>query len=128
MSKTYLPVKSITRTIDADGQVLGRIASEIAAILRGKDKPTFAPHRIEGDCVTVVNASGIRYTGRKVDQKTYYRHTGYLGHLKQETLGHLIKTDTTEPLRRAIYGMLPNNRLRPELMKRLTIYPNQPEE
>ncbi len=122
MVKTYLPTQSATRTFDAAGKTLGRLATEIAVALRGKDKATFAPHTIVGDLVVVTNARQIHVTGDKLNQKTYYRHTGYLGNLKSMTLGQLMATDPTEPLRRAVYGMLPDNRLRKELMKRLTIH------
>lgn len=122
MSKTYLPTQSATRSFDASGKTLGRLATEIAIALRGKDKATFAPNKIVGDVVVVTNAKQIHITGNKVDQKTYYKHTGYLGNMKSITLKQLIAKDPTEPLRRAVYGMLPDNRLRKELMKRLTIH------
>jgi len=122
MTKTYLPTTSATRTIDAAGKTLGRLATEVAVALRGKDKTTFAPQKISGDVVVVTNANKIRVTGNKLEQKTYYKHTGYLGNMKSITLGKLIEKDPTEPLRRAVYGMLPDNRLRKELMKRLVIH------
>ena len=128
MAKTYLPTESATRTFDASGKVLGRLATEIAVALRGKDKVAFAPHKITGDLVTVINASKVRVTGRKLDDKVYYKHTGYLGNLKSETLKHLMERDPAEVIRRAVYGMLPDNRLRKELMKRLTIHANGAEE
>lgn len=121
MTKTYLPTTDATRTIDATGKTLGRLATEVAIALRGKDKATFAPNKIVGDVVVVTNTNKVRYTGNKIEQKTYYKHTGYLGNMKSITLGKLIEKDPTEPLRRAVYGMLPDNRLRKELMKRLTI-------
>lgn len=121
MTKTYLPTTDVTRTIDAAGKTLGRLATEVAIALRGKDKATFAPNKIVGDVVVVTNTNKVRYTGNKIEQKTYYKHTGYLGNMKSITLGKLIEKDPTEPLRRAVYGMLPDNRLRKELMKRLTI-------
>lgn len=121
-TKTYLPVTDTVVTIDATGKVLGRLATEVATVLRGKHKPTFAPHRIEGDRVVVTNAAKIGFTGRKLEQKTYYRHSGYLGHLRTVILKELFAKDPTDVVKRAIYGMLPNNRLRPELMKRLEVY------
>lgn len=128
MVKTYLPTTSQTTTFDASDKILGRLASEIASVLRGKNKPTFAPNKIVGDEVVVTNASKIRVTGNKMEQKVYHRHTGYLGHLKSITLKDLFAKDSTEVLRRAVYGMLPANRLRKELMKRLTIHSHEINE
>lgn len=128
MAKTYLPTQSATRTFDASGQTLGRLATQVAVALRGKDKAAFAPNKIVGDLVVVTNAKLIRLTGDKLNQKTYYKHTGYLGNLKSMTLKQLITKDPTEPLRRAVYGMLPDNRLRSELMKRLTIHTGSIQE
>lgn len=129
MAKTYLPTADSVRTVDAAGQILGRLATEVATMLRGKDKPSFAPHKITGDQVVVTNAAKIRVTGRKLDQKVYYKHTGYMGHLKEQTLSDLMAKDPSEVIRRAVYGMLPANRLRPELMKRLTVHAGAaPEE
>lgn len=113
--------KRETREIDATGQVLGRLATQIAVILRGKDKPSFRPNLIVGDKVKVVNASKIVVTGRKMEQKRYYHHTGYLGHLKEKSLKELMAKDPADVVRRAVYGMLPSNKLRPTLMKNLTI-------
>ncbi|MCA9388365.1 50S ribosomal protein L13 [Candidatus Berkelbacteria bacterium] len=121
--KTYLPQESKTQNIDAKNQVLGRLATKIAVILRGKDKPEFAPHKIVGDKVIVTNADDIRVTGNKLDNKIYYRHTGYIGGLKQISLKDQLAKDSTEVIKKAVYGMLPSNRLRSELMKRLTVYP-----
>ncbi len=120
--KTYLPIDDTVVTIDAKDQVLGRLATRIATVLRGKHKPTFAPHRIEGDRVVVTNAAQVRVTGRKLDQKIYYRHTGYIGNMKQVTLRELMATRPEQVVEQAVYGMLPNNRLRSELMKRLTVH------
>lgn len=120
--KTYLPTHDTTVTIDATGKVLGRLATEVAIILRGKHKPTFAPHRIEGDRVIVTNALKVGFTGRKLDQKMYYKHSGYLGHLRSIVLKDLFAKDPADVIVRAVYGMLPNNRLRPELMKRLEVH------
>lgn len=125
MAKTYLPTTSQTRSIDAGGKALGRVATEIAVALRGKDKASFTPNLVSGDVVVVSNAATIRYTGRKLDQKLYHHHTGYIGSLKTISLKQLIIKDPTDPLRRAVLGMLPNNRLRKELMKRLTIHAGQ---
>lgn len=120
--KTYLPTHDTVVIIDATDKVLGRLATEVASVLRGKHKPTFAPHRIEGDRVVVTNAAKIGFTGRKLEQKTYYRHTGYIGHLRSIVLKDLFAKDPADVVKRAVYGMLPNNRLRPELMKRLEVF------
>lgn len=119
--KTYLTKNSNTVTIDAKGRILGRLATEVATILRGKNKPNFAPNKIVGDLVVVENADLIKVTGAKLDQKTYYRHTGYLGNMRSITLKHLLEKSPEKVIEFAVYGMLPNNRLRSEIMKRLTI-------
>jgi len=128
MTKTYLPTTDHAVTLDASGQILGRLATQIATILRGKNKPTFAPHRIEGDRVIVTNAAAIKVSGRKLEQKMYHRHTGYIGNLRTTTLKDLMVTKPEQVIERAVYGMLPNNRLRKELMKRLTVYPGAAPE
>jgi len=122
MKKTYLPTTDSVRTVDAKGKVLGRVATEIAVILRGKDKPTFAPHRIEGDRVVVLNAASVEVTGKKLDQKVYRTHSGYLGSLREVTLKQLMATKPEQVVEMAVYNMLPKNRLRRELMRRLTIH------
>lgn len=126
--KTYLPKDSQTQTIDAKGQVLGRLATKIAVVLRGKDKPSFAPNKIVGDKVIVTNAKDIRVTGNKLENKIYYRHTGYIGGLKEISLKDQLDKDPTEVIKKAVYGMLPSNRLRKELMKRLSVYAEGKED
>jgi len=106
---------------DASGKVLGRLASEIATVLRGKNKPNFRPYLIVGDKVLVKNASKIIITGNKLDQKIYYHHTGYLGHLKEVKMKDLMAKDPKDVLRRAVLGMLPKNKLQDALIKNLTI-------
>lgn len=108
--------------VDADGKNLGRLASEIADVLRGKNKPQYTPHVDTGDFVVVVNAGKIAVTGNKLDGKMYYRHSGYPGGLKVETLGHLLERRPTEVLRRAVKGMLPKNRLAAQQLNKLKIY------
>ena len=115
------PVVRKKHTLDAQGKILGRIATEIAFLLRGKGKLGFAPHLDIGDFVTVKNAKQIRYTGRKLKDKMYYRHSGYLGHLKSETLEKLLERRPQEVVRKAVMGMLPKNRLRALCIKRLKI-------
>lgn len=107
--------------IDAEGQAPGRIATQIAMMLRGKNKPDFAPHIDGGDFVTVINASKLKFTGRKLVQKDYFHHTMYPGGLRRTPMKKVFEKDPGEVIRRAVYGMLPKNRLRNEMMKRLII-------
>ncbi len=109
------------KEIDVSGKVLGRIATEIAIILRGKDKANFRPYLNVGSKVIVKNAAKIILTGKKLEQKKYYHHTGYLGHLKTITAKELMLKNPCEILQRAVYGMLPKNKLRPVWMKNLII-------
>ena len=111
-----------THKIDADGQVLGRLSTKIADLLRGKGKVEFVPNVNVGDKVVVVNVSKIVMTGRKIDSKQFARHSGYLGHLKFTSLKELFKNKPEEVLKRAVKGMLPKNKLRNGWMKNLTIY------
>jgi large subunit ribosomal protein L13 len=108
--------------VDAAGKTLGRLASEIAKILIGKHKPTYTPHVDNGDFVVVVNAEKIHVTGKKLDKKIYYKHTGYMGHLKETTLREMLKKKPEEVIRLAVRGMLPKNKLRDRRMKRLKVY------
>lgn len=110
------------RTIDASGQILGRMASGVAILLQGKHKPTFRPNLIMGDKVLIVNASKIKVTGNKMHDKLYQRHSGYLGNLKTQTMAELYRIDPAEIIRRAVRGMLPKNKLQDQWMKNLTIY------
>ncbi len=111
--------------IDANGQVLGRLATHVATLLRGKHKPVFTPHVDCGDGVVIINAQKIRVTGRKLETKIYTRYSGYPSGLKQEALGHLLERRPTEVLRKAIVGMLPKNPLCRQVVGRLRIYPGQ---
>jgi large subunit ribosomal protein L13 len=108
--------------VDADGQTLGRLATAIADTLRGKRKPTFTPHVDTGDFVVVVNAEKIVVTGSKLDQKRYYRHSGYPGGLRSRTLREQLERRPTEVLRTAVKGMLPKNRLARHQITKLKIY------
>jgi len=108
--------------IDAEGKVLGRMASEIAAILRGKTKPTYAPHVDAGDFVVVINAEKIALTGRKWSQKMYYHHSGYPGGIKGISAEKLRQKHPEEIVRKAVWGMLPKNRLGRKLIKKLKVY------
>jgi large subunit ribosomal protein L13 len=116
--------------IDASDQVLGRLASEVARVLRGKNKPSFTPHLDTGDYVIVVNADKIRLTGTKADQKVYYRSSGRPGGLKQETARERLEKYPGRVLQAAVKGMLPKNRLGRRLFKKLKVYagPEHPHE
>lgn len=108
--------------IDARDQVLGRLASRIADVLRGKHKPTFSPHQDLGDFVIVVNADKVRLTGRKLDTKRYYRYSGYPGGMRSSTAGELLNKHPERVLMFAVRGMLPKNRLARRVVGKLKIY------
>ncbi len=108
--------------VDADGKNLGRLASEIADVLRGKNKPQYTPHIDTGDFVVVVNAEKIAVTGNKLAAKIYYRHSGYPGGLKSRTLGQMLERRPTEVLRKAVKGMMPKNRIGAQQLTKLKIY------
>ena len=110
------------RVVDADGAILGRLATQIASTLRGKHKATFAPHLDTGDAVVVVNAAKIKVTGKKLQDKAYVRHSGYPGGFKSETLERLLERRPEEVIRRAVRGMLPQNRLGDQMARKLYIY------
>ena len=116
--------------VDADGQTLGRLATRIADTLRGKRKAAYTPHIDTGDFVVVVNAEKIAVTGKKRDDKIYYRHSGYPGGLRQRTLGEELERRPTEVLRKAVKGMLPRNRLARKQLTKLKVYagPEHPHE
>lgn len=108
-------------TIDAAGKSLGRLASEVAQLLRGKHKASWRPYLDNGDFVEVVNIDQLKFTGNKLEQKLYYRHSGYPGSLKEETLGHRIgRKGAADVLESSVYNMLPKNKLRSIMIKRLT--------
>ena len=116
--------------VDAEGKTLGRLATQIADTLRGKGKPQYTPHVDTGDFVVVVNAEKIQVTGNKLDQKRYYRHSGYPGGLRSRTLREQLDRRPTEVLRVAVKGMLPKNRLARQQITKLKIYagPEHPHE
>ena len=124
--KTYTVRKGDIRrewyVVDAQGKILGRLASEIAKILRGKHKPIYVPHLDCGDYVIVVNAEKVRVTGKKLDQKFYYRHSGYPGGLKSINLRDQLQKHPTRVLEAAVRGMLPKNRLGRAMIKKLKLY------
>ena len=108
--------------VDAQSKVLGRMASKIAQILRGKNKPIFTPHVDTGDFVIVINADKVRFTGKKLKDKVYYHHSGYIGGIKSITAEKLMQKDPTEVVHRAVKGMLPKNRLGRKIIKKLKVY------
>ncbi|MCD6470937.1 50S ribosomal protein L13 [bacterium] len=110
--------KNIYR-IDASGKALGRLASEIAVILIEKNKPSYLPYKKEGNLVIVENVDKMKITGKKLWKKIYYHHTGYPGHLKQKKMIEIFKENPAEILKRAIFGMLPKNKLRKQMIKQV---------
>jgi large subunit ribosomal protein L13 len=132
--RTYSPsAKEIERAwfvVDAEGQSLGRLATRVAAVLRGKHKPTFAPHLDTGDFVVVINADKVTLKGSKVDQKLYHRHSGYPGGLTSVPFLTMLDKKPTEVVERAVHGMLPKNKLGRAMGKKLKVYagPTHPHE
>jgi large subunit ribosomal protein L13 len=132
--KTYNPkpgeIQRDWLIVDAEGKTLGRLATQIAERLRGKNKPQFAPHVDIGDFVVVVNAEKIAVTGKKLEQKIYYKHSGYPGGLRERTLKEQLNRQPTEVLRKAVKGMLPRNRLGRAQLTKLKIYagPEHPHD
>jgi len=110
------------RVIDAQGQTLGRLARNIAIALQGKDKPSYAPHTMTGDFVVVTNAADLRVTGKKLDQKMYYRHSGYVGNIKNFRLKDLMENKSDRVLELAVKGMLPKNHNGRQMLRRLKVY------
>jgi large subunit ribosomal protein L13 len=125
-TKTYAVKRSEIqrewRVIDADGQTLGRLATRIATLLRGKHRVTFSTHIDTGDPVIVLNASKIKVTGRKLQAKQYVRHSGYPGGMRTESLERLLARRPEEVIRRAVRGMVPQNRLGEQMMRKLHVY------
>jgi len=125
--KTYSPkAKDIERewwVIDAKDKTLGRIATQIAKLIRGKHKPIYAPHIDTGDYVVVINAAKVKVTGKKAEQKVYYRHSGYPGGLKSQRFEELFDKDPVRVMELAVRGMLPHNRLGRAMFKKLKVYP-----
>ena len=123
---TYMPkANDIVRkwyVLDAAGKPLGRVATEAATLLRGKHKPTFAPHADCGDHVIVINAEKVVLTGNKLDQKKYFHHTGYVGHMKEVKYSTLMRTKPTFAMEKAIKGMIPDTTIGREALTRLRVY------
>lgn len=117
--------ETVTRgwyVVDADGKTLGRLATELARRLRGKHKPEYTPHVDTGDYLVVINAEKVRVTGRKLEDKIYHRHTGYIGNLKQTSLGKLLDEHPERAIEMAVKGMLPKNPLGRAMFKKLKVY------
>ena len=108
--------------VDAEGQTLGRLAAEVAKVLRGKHKPTFTPHVDTGDYVIVVNAAKIKLTGKKLIQKTYFRHSGYPGGSSFTQAGHMLEKRPERVVEMAVRGMLPKNKLGEQMYRKLNVY------
>ena len=125
-TSTYFPkpgeVTAKWRVIDATGQTLGRMARDISVALQGKDKPAYTPHTPTGDFVVVLNASRVRVTGRKLLQKTYYRHSGYVGNLKTFKLRDMLERRPERVITLAVKGMLPRNHQGRQMLRRLKVY------
>ena len=134
IDKTYMAKPdSVTRdwyVVDAEGQTLGRLATRVASMLRGKHKPQYTPHVDVGDFIIIVNASKVEVTGRKREQKRYYRASGYPGGLKSETLETKLATAPTDVIKHAVKGMLPHNPLGRKMFKKLKVYagPEHPHQ
>jgi len=116
--------------VDADGKTLGRLCTHVASILRGKHKTTFTPHADMGDNVIVINAGKVRLTGKKASQKTYYRHSGYPGGIKETKFSDMIQNNPDRIIQHAVKGMLPHNKLGRAIMKHLKVYggPEHPHQ
>jgi large subunit ribosomal protein L13 len=127
--KTYSPKASEVHRdwhiIDASGKTLGKLATEAATLLRGKHKPMYSPHFDTGDFVVVTNAAKIHVTGKKRDDKLYYRHSGYPGGFRSTTFAKMMETHPTRPVEKAIRGMLPHNSLGRAMFRRLKVYPSE---
>jgi large subunit ribosomal protein L13 len=131
-ARALIPMKTFSATpatrqrdwyiVDAEGQTLGRLATQLADALRGKRKPDFTPHIDTGDFVVVINAEKIRVTGDKLNQKTYWRHSGYPGGIKSRTLAEMLERQPEEVIRKAVKGMLPRNKLGRAQLLKLKVY------
>ncbi len=124
--KTYMArsedIQKKWHVVNAEGKIVGRLATKVATILRGKDKPQFTPHADCGDFVIVVNAEKVNFSGKKWIQKTYYWHTGYPGGLRSITADKLLEKKPEEIIKKAVWGMLPKNKWQKKLIQRLKVY------
>ena len=127
--KTFIPGKDELKKkwylIDAEEKILGRLATQIAMILSGKNKPIYTPHLDTGDFVVVINAAKVKVTGRKEEKKIYYYHSGYIGSLKERTLGEMRQRKPEEIIYRAVKGMIPKNKLGRKMLTKLKVYPGE---
>ena len=125
-TSTYFPksgdITARWRVIDVTGLALGRVARDISVALQGKDKPTYSPSVLTGDYIIVLNAAKVKATGRKLTQKMYYRHSGYIGNLKTFKLGDMLKTRPERVIELAVKGMLPRNNMGRQMLRRLKVY------
>ena len=132
--KTYVATPTTRErnwlVVDASGQTLGRLATQIADVLRGKRKPEYTPHCDVGDFVIVVNAEKVAVTGKKLEEKRYYRHSGYPGGIRSRSLAEMLERRPEEVIRRAVKGMLPRNRLARQQLRKLKVYagPDHPHQ
>jgi large subunit ribosomal protein L13 len=132
--RTFIPKKDDIEQkwwlINAEGRILGRMATEVADLIRGKRKPQFTSHLDTGDFVVIVNAEKIKVSGRKLEQKKYYSHSGYPGGIKEETLKDLLERKPEEVIKKAVWGMIPKGKLGRALYKKLKVYrgPSHPHE
>ena len=124
--KTFVPKKEQIEKkwwlVDAEDKVLGRLATEVAVLLRGKKKPEFVNFLDSGDFVIVINAERIKLTGKKLEQKKYYSHSGYPGGIKEKTMKELLETKPEEIIKKAVWGMIPKNKLGREVYRKLKVY------
>ncbi|MCH3949379.1 MAG: 50S ribosomal protein L13 [Acidaminococcus sp.] len=124
--KTYMATPSTIErkwyVVDAADKTLGRLAAEVAKVLRGKNKPTFTPHMDTGDHVIIINAAQVKLTGKKLTHKVYFRHSGYLGGDKYVTAGDMLKKNPVRMVEMAVRGMVPHNRLGADIIKKLHVY------
>ncbi len=132
--KTYVPKKEQIEKnwwlVNAEGKVLGRLATEVAVLLRGKRKPEFVDFLDSGDFVIVINAEKVKVTGKKMDQKKYYSHSGYPGGIKEKSYKELLENKPEEIIKKAVWGMIPKNKLGRAVYKKLKVYrgPHHPHE
>ncbi len=122
MKTTTTPVSAPKwHLVDADGQTIGFIASKVSHVLRGKHRPTFSPHQLCGDHVIIINIEKLAVSPEKGRRKTYFHHTGYLGHSRIKSLAKMMEETPAKVMEMAVYGMLPKNRLRPQMLKRMHV-------
>jgi len=132
--KTFVPKKEQIEKkwwlVDAENKILGRLATEVATLLRGKKKPEFVDFLDSGDFVIVINAEKIKLTGKKMEQKKYYTHSGYPGAIKEKTMKELMDKNPEEIIKKAVWGMIPKNKLGRQVYKKLKVYrgPQHPHE